>query len=263
MKMLSKIKGNGPPVVLVPGGLTGWISWDPHAERLSTDHKVVQAQLINVEYGYKNQPLPADYSVKTESRALTTTLDDLDLKGPVDFVAWSYGADVTLDFALDHPDRVRTLTLIEPPALWVIKSNGSFKDDVKPTVDMLQKLQGDITDDMLVLFMQSVGLLKPGQKAQDMPQWALWKSYKLSLRNSPAIIMQNDDPARLRTFQSPVLLVKGTGSAKFLHDIIDRLAVYLPHAEVVEFLAGHAPHIVSMDRFLEKLALFQNNPQGK
>jgi hypothetical protein len=31
------------------------------------------------------------------------------------------------------------------------------------------------------------------------------------------------------------------------------------HAEVTEFPAGHAPHIVSMDKFLEKLALFQNN----
>ncbi len=52
-----------------------------------------------------------------------------------------------------------------------------------------------------------------------------------------------------RAFQRPVL-VKGTGSAKFLYQIIDALAVQLPHAQVVEMPTGHAPHIVSMDRFL-------------
>jgi pimeloyl-ACP methyl ester carboxylesterase len=80
-----------------------------------------------VEYGYRNQQLPAGYSVKTESNALDATIHDLGVKEPVDFVAWSYGADVTLDFAIDHPRLVRTLTLIEPPALWVLKANGSAK----------------------------------------------------------------------------------------------------------------------------------------
>ena len=75
----------------------------------------MQVQLLNVEYGFRNQQLPDIYSVKTESMALATTLDELGLKDALDFVAWSYGADVTLDFALEHPERVRTLVLIEPP----------------------------------------------------------------------------------------------------------------------------------------------------
>jgi hypothetical protein len=128
---------------------------------------------------------------------------------------------------------------------------------------MLQKLHGDISDDMLVMFMQNVGLLKPGQKVQDILQWPLWKSYKLALRNSPAILEQNDNPERLRSFQPPVLLIKGTSSAKFLHDIIDQLAVSFPHDEVSEFREGHAPHIISMDKFLDKLSSFQNRQQGK
>ena len=258
MKMQCKIKGEGKPVILVPGGLTGWISWDNHADRLSSDHKVVQVQLLNVEYGFDNRQLPDGYSVKTESGALATTLDELGLNNALDFVAWSFGADVTLDFALDNPQRIRSLTLIEPPALWVIRSNGLYDEAIRPTVGLLQKLHGEITEDMLASFMQTVGLLKPGQKAQDMPQWSLWKSYRFSLRNSPALIMQNDESEKFSSLKSPVLLVKGTGSAKFLHDIIDKLAVSLPNAEVAEFPAGHAPHIVSMDKFLEKLSSFQN-----
>jgi len=110
---------------------------------------------------------------------------------------------------------------------------------------------------MLQQFMQIVGLTRPGQNAREMPQWTLWKSYRQSLRNSPAVVAQNDDRERLRSLDSPALLVKGTGSAKFLHQIIDTLAVYLPNVQVIELPAGHAPHIVSMDLFLEKLTSFQ------
>jgi pimeloyl-ACP methyl ester carboxylesterase len=58
-----------------------------------------------------------------------------------------------------------------------------------------------------------------------------------------------------------VLLVKGTGSARFLHQIVDAIAAQLPYVQVVEMPAGHAPHIVSIDRFLELLALFQAGTQ--
>jgi len=35
LPMKFDITGAGEPVVLVPGGLTGWLSWKPHAEQLS------------------------------------------------------------------------------------------------------------------------------------------------------------------------------------------------------------------------------------
>jgi hypothetical protein len=70
------------------------------------------------------------------------------------------------------------------------------------------------------------------------------------------VLQHEDDPQRLRDFERPVLLFKGTGSARFLHQIIDALATALPKAQVVEMPAGHAPQAVSMDRFLERLALF-------
>ena len=55
----------------------------------------------------------------------------------------------------------------------------------------------------------------------------------------------------------PVLLVKGTGSMPLFHRIVDELGRQLPNAQVVELPAGHAPHIVSMEPFLERLAAFQ------
>ena len=39
--------------------------------------KNIRVQLICVQYGLENRPLPSDYSIKTESNALSATLDSL------------------------------------------------------------------------------------------------------------------------------------------------------------------------------------------
>jgi hypothetical protein len=54
-------------------------------------------------------------------------------------------------------------------------------------------------------------------------------------------------------------IIRHTGSSKFLHQIIDSLAANLPRSRVIELPAGHAPQLVSMDKFLEELARFQAN----
>lgn len=257
--MLAKITGEGAPIVLVPGGLIGWLSWEPHALRLAATRKVIRVQLISVEYGLENRKLPSDYSLKMESRALEATLNDLELAGPFDLVAWSYGAAITLDYALDHQDMVRTMTLIEPPAFWVLGSKKPSGPEYDSLIELSKSIRGDVSEIQLEQFTCAVGLCPPGKAPQELPQWQLWMQHRQSLLNTSAPFNHTDDPSRLHNFTRPVLLVKGTGSAGFLHQIIDSLALQLPDAEVVEMPAGHVPHIISMDRFLDKLAIFQEN----
>jgi pimeloyl-ACP methyl ester carboxylesterase len=54
-----------------------------------------------------------------------------------------------------------------------------------------------------------------------------------------------------------VLLVTGTDTTPFLRRIHETLAEHLPNARAVEMPAGHAPQLVSIDRFLAELARFQ------
>jgi len=258
LKLQAKVSGDGIPLLLVPGGLTGWKSWEPFVKAFSAKQgKVICVQLINVEYGFKNQVLPDKYSVKTESRALAATIDSLGYLIPLDIVAWSYGALVTLDYALDHPERIRTLTLIEPPAIWVLREKGALDEETQQTLNFFESLHGDITEDMLSAFLQEVGFVKPGESPRNLPQWEQWLPFRQALRNSPAIVSQRDELKRLQDFKQPVLLVKGTGSAPFLHQIIDALSANLPNSQIVEMPGGHAPHIVSRDKFLLELEKFQ------
>ncbi len=150
--MKLEVTGSGETVVLVPGGLTGWVSWAPHAKQLSADHKVVRVQLLSVDLGLQNKPLPEDYSVTLETDALMRALNKAGI-AKADFVAWSYGAEIALDFALNHPDFVRTLTLIEPPAIWVMRSRGPLSNELLEEQKRLQSIDPyDVTESELEWF---------------------------------------------------------------------------------------------------------------
>lgn len=257
VKLKVRINGDGSPLLLVPGGLTGWQSWEPFVDLfVRKQRKVIRVQLLNVESAIEKSDLPKNYSLKTESHALARSVGSLEIKEPIDIVAWSYGALTSLDFALDNPDRVHTLTLIEPPAIWVLRESGNLDRETMKTLDFFNSLRGTITEDMLASFLQFVGLARQGVSPQELPQWRQWLPFMQSLKNSPAVATHNDRISRLKEFSKPVFLVKGTGSAPFLHKIIDVLAENMPDAAVTEMPEGHAPHLVSRDRFLNELEIF-------
>jgi pimeloyl-ACP methyl ester carboxylesterase len=243
--------GEGPGLVLVPGGLTGWVSWDAAVPVFAKDHQVLQVQLLSVEKGLLDEALPADYSVRMESEALAESIRVSGIATPVDLIGWSFGGLVLLDFALEHPQLVRTITLIEPPGFWLLDKSGKMDEETRGVIDMLDGLHGDISGDQLEMFMTSVGFAPTGTSLKDHPQWENWYKHRRSLRNSPMVPRHTDELERLRHTSMPVLLVKGTGSAPFLHQVIDVLADHLPDARVIELPGGHAPHLVSFDRFME------------
>src|SRR5215472_9402629 len=249
--MKSEVTGHGDTVVLVPGGLTGWISWEPHAKRLSESHRVVRVQLIAVDMGLRNDPIPADYSVDFETNALTRALDGANV-AEAHFAAWSYGAEITLNFALNNPDRIKTLTLIEPPAIWVLRSRGPLSTEQLDDRKMMQTLgPQEITEDQLVWFSHFAGFVPRNVDPRTLPQWPNWLKHRQSLRSGDVVYRHEDDIQRVRNFGKPTLLFKGHGSSPWLHEITDILGAEFPHARVVTLPGGHAPHIVSMEEFMD------------
>lgn len=55
------VKGDGEPIVLVPGGLTGWLSWIPHQERLAATRRAIRLQPVHNEFGSRDELIDADY----------------------------------------------------------------------------------------------------------------------------------------------------------------------------------------------------------
>lgn len=249
--MHTDITGSGEPIVLVPGGLTGWLSWKPFAERLSNTNRVIRTQLLAVEWGLENRELSNDYEVSTEVEALTNAVDDLGIES-ADFAAWSYGAATSLSFAIHNPQRVRTLTLIEPPAIWVIRSREELGEDLENERQQIRELgPGDVSDEQLVWFTHFAGFVPKDIDPRSLPQWPAWHEHRNSLRVQDAVFRHEDDIDLVRTFDKPVLLFKGTGSSSWLHEITDILSEEFPRVRMLTMTGGHAPHLANPDAFLE------------
>ena len=250
--LLTDPKGAGRTIVLVPGGLTGWRSWTAHQDILAKNYRAIRTQLFVVESGLHGEPLPPEYSLQWECDALSKTIDGLGLE-QFDLAGWSFGAAVSLSYAIHHPGRIRTLTLIEPPAIWTLRSRGPLSPEMEQDRKLIAKLApGPVTDDELVWFTHFAGFVPPDIDPRSLPAWLSWSEHKQSLRNGDAAFAHEDDITFVRNFPHPVLLYKGTGSSGFLHKIVDILAKEFPNAVSKELPGGHAPHLASMPKFMEE-----------
>jgi len=248
--------GSGDPLVLMPGGLTGWVSWIPHAEVLSESRRVIRLQLHSVALGLTGDPLPPDYSIGYEVNSLAKTLDELNLAG-VDIAAWSYGGAVSLSYAIHNPERVKSLTLIEPPAYWVLRSQGPLSEKALDEQQFLKTLAVDeISAAQLIEFLNFSGIASKGVDARSLPPWDGWYKHRNSLRFGDAPFVYEDDIELVRAFEKPVLMIKGEGSPKYYHDVIDVLGEEFPNAQVVMYPGGHAAHIASMEQFMDRFTRF-------
>ena len=110
-------------LILLGGGLLGADGWGGVPSVLAKTHRVINAQSLAVQYGLDGKPLPAGYQLQTEVDALRASLDSNHVE-VANIIGMSHGGVTGLVFALQNPRRVRTLTLIEPAAFWVLPNHG-------------------------------------------------------------------------------------------------------------------------------------------
>lgn len=250
------VSGSGPTVVIVGGGLTGALSWVPHAEALSARRQVARAQPLGVQLALDGKPLPEGFGIRTETNALLRALDAREWKAPLDVVGWSYGGVVALDFALEHPGRIRSLTLIEPSAFWALPDFGRDDPELRKTEAMERRWKDGVSEDELAEFLIEAAIVPAGQSPREHPRWPIWARHRQALAAAHVQFEHRDDNARLRALGQPVLLVVGEGTTSSCERVIATLARDLPRARVLRLPGGHAAPLVSMDRFLEELTGF-------
>jgi len=100
--------GSGPPVLLIHG--TAARLWGATLDELAACGRVVAYDRRS--FGASAHPPLSDLAPhRADAAALLRGLD----LAPAVVVGWSIGGVVALDLALEHPDLVRALVLIEPP----------------------------------------------------------------------------------------------------------------------------------------------------
>ena len=258
--MLAEVEGEGRPLVMLGGGVLGTANWQEHAQRLSAEYRVIRLQNLNVQYGLEGRPIPPGYAIRMESCAIGATLDSLGLVGAVDLVGFSLGALAVLDFALNHPERIRSLTLVEPPAVWVLDGPERQSADVQAWERaMVQFRKPEISERDLFEFTCAVQGCSNGatlEEAMQMPGWEDRSRYRQSLRGVYAVAAHQDDVARLSSFDKPILFVAGEGTGPVHVRINAAFKRHLRGARFLELPGGHGAAQVSMDRFLAEVASF-------
>jgi pimeloyl-ACP methyl ester carboxylesterase/ketosteroid isomerase-like protein len=254
----ARVLGSGSPVVLLGGGLLGADGWGGVPAALAKTHRVVNVQSLAVQYGLEDRPLQASYSLMTEVTALRAALDGLVVER-ADVIGMSHGGVTALLFALGNPHRVRTLTLVEAPAFWVLPNHGHDDPGASPMQQFVGSLRGaTITDVHVERFRCLLGECAGGRSPREAPQWGQWVKYRNSLRALHTIGDYDDDPARLRTLSVPTLVIHGASTVPFHRSINNALQRALPNSRSFELAGGHNSPASSPDYFVAAWQSFQS-----
>ncbi|MEU7140359.1 alpha/beta hydrolase [Nocardia sp. NPDC046473] len=107
--------GDGPPVVLVHGGILGGReAW--RAQRPLTSRWTV---LAPDRPGHGGTPALGRQDFEPDARLIADQL----LDRPVHLVGLSYGAIVSMYAAAQRPEHIRSLTIVEPPLFGIARGN--------------------------------------------------------------------------------------------------------------------------------------------
>lgn len=103
---------DGRVVVLVHGFSVPSYIWEPTFQMLaSAGYRVVRYDLFG--RGLSDRP-DAAYDGPFYDAQIDGLLDGLRVTGPIDLVGLSFGGFVVAHYASRHPDRIRSLTLVDP-----------------------------------------------------------------------------------------------------------------------------------------------------
>lgn len=242
-----------PPLVFLPGGLTGWQSVLPLVPMLSAERRLVRMQPIVNEEGMAGRIGNGRYDADVERESIGLTLEEAGV-GDMHLVGWSNGGRMALDYALANPDRVRTLTLVEPAAWWLVADRDETAAGL--TAFATECAGREVGEDDVERFFRDVGFGGPGTDVRALPIWSLGLSGRqtLSWYDEGAVRTLAAGIEGFERLGVPALLVRGRQTAPWLRSVVDVLAEGMPNAIVAELDGGHACLLEHPEEFVSALA---------
>ena len=247
--------GEGPAIVFIHGtGGSGKV-WFNQMRRFEGEYRVIAPDLP----GYGRTPLPdAIRSIDDYPAFVLALLDALDLPQAV-LVGNSMGGRVALQLALDHPERVSGLVLI---------NSSGLKLPGIPTVNVREMAPAEFASRLFYRTPEqasSRGAL--AERFVDSPEQQQARQTMLRLTAGP---LRQDMQERLGDLQAPTLGVWGEGDRIIPPVYGEAFASAIPNAQLAVLpRAGHVPMLERPGAVNEVMAPFladvlgvPSNPQG-
>ena len=112
----------GDPVILIHGNISCGINWYPVIGPLSSRFRVIAPDIVG--YGESDKP-PAPYDNHYYCSWLSDLMDALGLQ-KASLVGHSQGGAIALHYALDYPERVEKLAIVDSAGLVRLESIGGL-----------------------------------------------------------------------------------------------------------------------------------------
>lgn len=237
--------GSGPPVILIHGSISDYREWSKQKEALAKHHRVIA---YSRRYHWPNSPpgKDADATVRRQAEDLAGIIKSLGL-GPSALVGHSYGGAVAVYFALQHPELVRALVLLEPPISGALGVDAEGKDVVKERQtlrdEMMKAFASGDAERVVKTYMARVA---PGEYDNATPE-----ARNIYIVNAPAFELDFTAPRQplscedLQRITAPALVLTGGRSAAGLQQVAAGVARCLKNGSVLKL--PQATHHMQLD----------------
>jgi pimeloyl-ACP methyl ester carboxylesterase len=216
--------GTGPTLLMVHGGTGDRTRWTPLFPFLAS--RLTACAMDRRGHGGSGDS--ADYSLQKEAEDVAAVVESR--PGMVFVLGHSFGGVVALEAAF-LTNRISKLILYEPPV--------QNPDNAAVLARMEGLIAAGNREEALVTFLRDIVIISPGEIAamKTRPSWPrLVASVESSIRQDRALGAYRLSTARMRTLQTPALLLSGGNTASpQLKLAISSLESSLPHVESAVF----------------------------
>ena len=243
--------GKGEPVVFVHGSLSDGSFWNPQLGPFGEKyHAIAYSRRYNQPN--LNKPLPG-YSAVGDADDLAGLIKALHL-GRVHVIGHSYGAYTALFLAVRHPELVRSLVIVEAPAVSLLDYlPGEQAELGKATLD---DIRNHMEEPMVAAFRkgdQNAGVAAfINYLSNDPKGWEKWpeEARQDTLRNAHewGVMLTEGElfpdlkPTAVQKIKAPTLLLSGDKTFEFLKLIDGELGRLIPNNRRV-VLPGATHHL--------------------
>jgi len=242
-KLYYEIAGDGQPLVFIHAGVADSRQWNNEFVCFAQAYRVLRYDMRG--YG-KSLPVDGEYSHLED---LIGLLDELELNKPLVLIGCSMGGSLAMDFALEHPSRLKALVMVgsSPSGLWLDVPDHPNEREAEEAykageLEKVAELEAKIWFEGMGRTAQQVNQTMR-KLALEMNRLALSHEARQLGKRLP----NTDTPAaeRLNEIKIPVLVVIGENDIPYCQKSADYMTENIPNArkETLE----DAAHLANMD----------------
>lgn len=225
--------GNGEPVIFLHGAGAGAVTWYPSIHTISKNFKVVAPDIVG--YGESDKP-DAPYNRPYFSKWLKDFLKELKIS-KAHIVGLSQGGAIALQFAIDNPEMVDKLVLVDAAGL-------GAKVSFWPLIGMLW--MNSFPSAMSNRFNSSYILHKPINRDPNHIDYSIYvlksKGGKKAFKQGRGTAVSKIPEELLKQIENETLIIWGKDDKLFSVEYGEAAAKIIPNAKLhIIQDAGHLP----------------------